>query len=556
MSKQYGLHTALNYFHKFQPCKGIVVVGSGAGCCVDLLFPLGISEVLLAEADEKLIDRMKNLYAIPSTWHIVNTVVYKNTQECEFYHTSQIATNAIVHPDTLHAAWPNLKELSTEICGSMSLETLQAHYAVSQTNWLMIECYGAKEILQANADALKSYEIVVAKTLKSTQESQDAFMENLNYRSIYTVAENNPQIVMVVYVKDWHTQLTHLQAKSEQTREELEQKVTELITQKEEEQTTAKAKLESLETKLQETKEQKEKEYQELQATNAKLSERAESAEETSRQLQEQIKQKEEQLAHLQAQSEQTRKVLQTFQAQDTELQKENEKQMEELKKIIEESQTKIDENKEFQKDVYEYKRAKNYFIKPTYVSRTEYTHYDDQSQDDKWQLEVYLHALGLMKKHDLKSVVDLGCGSGYKLMKYLSDYKTIGLELGVNMEFLKEKYPEKTWLESNFEIDHHIKTDVLICSDVIEHIVNPDQLIRYMQKISFKYLILSTPDRELVYQEGMPFLDGPPLNPAHVREWNFVEFRDYIGQYFEIIDHRVTNLQQSTQMIICKKCV
>lgn len=195
-----------------------------------------------------------------------------------------------------------------------------------------------------------------------------------------------------------------------------------------------------------------------------------------------------------------------------------------------------------------------NYCIKSGYTARTDYIHYDDQEETDNWQLEVYLHALGLMKKHGLTSVADIGCGSGYKLVTYLGEYRTVGLELGVNLEFLKNEYPEREWLESNFDINHQLSVDVLICSDVIEHIVNPNDLINYINNIEFKYLVLSTPERELVYEKNSPYLDGPPANEAHQREWNFKEFADYISKNFRVLDHRVTNLEQSTQTMICEK--
>lgn len=196
----------------------------------------------------------------------------------------------------------------------------------------------------------------------------------------------------------------------------------------------------------------------------------------------------------------------------------------------------------------------KNYYLKENYKSRTEYAHHDDTNYEDEWQLEVYLHALGLMKKFDLKNVVDIGCGSGYKLMTYLKEYNTIGLELGLNLENLNKKYPERKWLESNFGINHNLETDVLICSDVIEHIVDPDDLIEYINKINFKYLVLSTPDRDLCYESNSEFHDGPPRNQAHQREWNYNEFKEYISQSFNIIDHRITNMKQATQTMICTK--
>ena len=62
------------------------------------------------------------------------------------------------------------------------------------------------------------------------------------------------------------------------------------------------------------------------------------------------------------------------------------------------------------------------------------------------------------------------------------------------------------------------------------------------------KKIVLSTPDRDLLFNHN-----GPPKNPAHVREWSYKEFRQYISQYFEIEDHFISNKNQCTQVIICK---
>ena len=194
-----------------------------------------------------------------------------------------------------------------------------------------------------------------------------------------------------------------------------------------------------------------------------------------------------------------------------------------------------------------------NYGMNRFYRARAQNKHHDDSMLEDQWQLEVYLHALGLMVKHDLKSIVDIGCGSAYKLVTYLKDYETIGLELPVNVDMLKERYPDRQWQVSDFTKKPEITTDVVICSDVIEHLSDPDELINYIKGISFKYLVLSTPDRSLIFKPWRWQYFGPPRNEAHIREWTFKEFEKYISSHFDVIDHRVTNLGQRTQMIICK---
>jgi len=195
----------------------------------------------------------------------------------------------------------------------------------------------------------------------------------------------------------------------------------------------------------------------------------------------------------------------------------------------------------------------KNYCIRNSYRARNRYVHYNDLALEDEWQLEVYLHALGLMTKHNLQTIVDIGCGSAYKLMTYLSDYNTLGLEVPANVQVLQEKYPDRKWQISDFKVHSSITTDVMICSDVIEHLVDPDELLEFIKGISYQYLILSTPDRNLIYRPWKKGYWGPPNNKAHQREWTFDEFRKYISAHFDVIDHRVTNLHQWTQMVICK---
>ncbi|MEN2433543.1 methyltransferase domain-containing protein [Comamonas sp. F1-6] len=192
-----------------------------------------------------------------------------------------------------------------------------------------------------------------------------------------------------------------------------------------------------------------------------------------------------------------------------------------------------------------------NFFLKDNYKSRTEYVHYDDMNESDEWQLEVYLYAYGLMKKNGWNSVADIGCGSGYKLINYLGDFHTIGYELDINLPVLFDKYPDRDWRPSNFNMDGDINVDLIVCSDVIEHLTNPDDLIRYFLRQKFEKLILSTPDRDIC--RGVEDF-GPPKNKAHQREWNFLEFYKYISNYFNVTHHAVTNSKQGTQMIVCEK--
>jgi hypothetical protein len=80
---------------------------------------------------------------------------------------------------------------------------------------------------------------------------------------------------------------------------------------------------------------------------------------------------------------------------------------------------------------------------------------------------------------------------------------------------------------------------------------LDPDQLLARVAAVAQKYIILSTPDRNLLYSLSSPFYHGPPRNPWHIREWTYIEFELYISRKFNILDHRISNRGQATQMML-----
>ncbi len=80
-----------------------------------------------------------------------------------------------------------------------------------------------------------------------------------------------------------------------------------------------------------------------------------------------------------------------------------------------------------------------------------------------------------------------MGCGSGYKLMHMFGNFETTGIELAETCHWLKLNYPGKKWLEFENTDPGQLKTDMIICSDVIEHVPNPDGLMDFLGKIDIQ---------------------------------------------------------------------
>lgn len=191
-----------------------------------------------------------------------------------------------------------------------------------------------------------------------------------------------------------------------------------------------------------------------------------------------------------------------------------------------------------------------NYNLKKEYVSRLENHYFDDTPYKDEYQNEVYEEAKNISNKNKYSNIIDIGTGSGYKLIKYFDQQNTIGVDLEPTITFLKNKYPNKKWssLES---VDKNFEYDLIICSDAIEHIPEPTSFINEINKIKFKKIVFSTPDKLSMYG-GEHF--GPPSNPSHVREWDMNEIYNYLSNFYIVEKHFKIDPNSNTQIIVCSK--
>lgn len=199
---------------------------------------------------------------------------------------------------------------------------------------------------------------------------------------------------------------------------------------------------------------------------------------------------------------------------------------------------------------------GKNYFIKLGYKSQdANRTHVSGKSPNylsshsirmkKFYQYQVYLFAKNLIKKQGLKSVIDLGCGLGTKLEKLIFPVcqDVYGIDSESAIQYCQSHYNFGKFYVDNLEqprLELNAIFDLVICADVIEHLLNPDNLLKFIHKISGPntYIVFSTPERDK--ERGINH-NGPPPNPEHVREWNMEEFRKYISNSgFNIVEQKI----------------
>jgi 2-polyprenyl-3-methyl-5-hydroxy-6-metoxy-1,4-benzoquinol methylase len=127
-----------------------------------------------------------------------------------------------------------------------------------------------------------------------------------------------------------------------------------------------------------------------------------------------------------------------------------------------------------------------NYYIRGDYVHRAPQSvttpYVDTEANSAIYQVGVYdrakaLHAGGL--------VLDIGCGAAEKLTTRFPEEITVGLEIEPGLSRLQQRFPSRRWLASDFSEAVDGEFDIIICSDVIEHLHNPESLLRFIGRPS-----------------------------------------------------------------------
>ena len=148
------------------------------------------------------------------------------------------------------------------------------------------------------------------------------------------------------------------------------------------------------------------------------------------------------------------------------------------------------------------------------------------------YQYHVYTYARSLIQKFNLQSCVDVGCGSGYKLMQIIAPtgVRTMGIDQPYIIDRAKQVYPSGEWQKADFEkpvTELATKFDMILSVDVIEHLLNPDELLQYVKSLAHpdSYILISTPERDIMSGSS----NDAAVNKEHIREWNQAEFRSYL---------------------------
>lgn len=150
-----------------------------------------------------------------------------------------------------------------------------------------------------------------------------------------------------------------------------------------------------------------------------------------------------------------------------------------------------------------------------------------NEDGDEQYQPDVYRLAVLVGQSVRARNVLDVGCGDGKKTLGLLKHFPEVTC---LDLPHVVEKLPLPLRPGIEFDIespeDLPYGFDMVVASDVIEHLPNADRLLLKIRRSGCKVAVVSTPER--VATHGLDH-DGPPRNPRHVREWTLLEFRAFL---------------------------
>lgn len=156
-----------------------------------------------------------------------------------------------------------------------------------------------------------------------------------------------------------------------------------------------------------------------------------------------------------------------------------------------------------------------------------------------------YKHVFQLLRTVPQGSILDVGCGEGFTLAKLKEhgigkklegiEYQKRAIALG------KKQYPDLVIKQGSiYELPYKANSfDLILCTEVLEHMDDPKKALEELVRVSKKYLLLSVPNEpffmlaQLVRGKNWSRWGN---DIEHINHWTFLGFQHFVGSKVRII--------------------
>lgn len=148
-------------------------------------------------------------------------------------------------------------------------------------------------------------------------------------------------------------------------------------------------------------------------------------------------------------------------------------------------------------------------------------------------------------------TIHEVGCGEGYWVIEWNlqginargSDFSNKIIELARMNAASKNLSPDIFEVHSIYDLEpEKDSADLIVCSEMLEHLEHPEEALRILQRVASDYLIFSVPHepvwRVLNMMRGK-YLGSFGNTPGHLQHWSIKSFIKLVERYFDVVDVR-----------------
>jgi SAM-dependent methyltransferase len=159
-----------------------------------------------------------------------------------------------------------------------------------------------------------------------------------------------------------------------------------------------------------------------------------------------------------------------------------------------------------------------------------------NEEESDRWEHieELVSEARRISEKHSFVAIIDFGCGRGW-LVQELSRYGNVtGIEPVLKVvEYGRKIYPGLDLQRGDLQSLSHLKADLIVCSEVIEHLGKNGQaeyfVAFYHALEPGGFLVITTPRKE-AFPEWSKYVDLVQPTEEWLTETELKKFAEEAG--------------------------
>ena len=141
-------------------------------------------------------------------------------------------------------------------------------------------------------------------------------------------------------------------------------------------------------------------------------------------------------------------------------------------------------------------------------------------------------------KPLNIDSVLDVGCGEGFtmdRLQKEKIGKSYEGIEYEETaVDLAKKLYPRLTFKQGDiYKLPYKSNSfDLVVCTEVLEHLENPKKAYRELIRVSRKYILLTVPNEPFFTIQRIGRLQNVMhlgAHPEHIQHWTAPAFTKFV---------------------------